>query len=53
MMRMGGPSPADADEEARAANAAIVGSTLTYFLVCGLIHISPYVLEQFGIEVTK
>jgi len=53
MMRMGNPSPADIDEEKRAANAAVVGTTLTYFIVCATIHMSPYILEQFGITVTK
>lgn len=53
MMRMGNPSPADIEEEKRAANAAVIGTTLTYFIVCATIHMSPYILEQFGITVTK
>ena len=53
MMRLGGPSPADAEEEARQANAAIVGTGLTYFAVCIAIHLSPYLIEQFGFEVCK
>ena len=53
MMRLGGPSPVDAEEESRAANAAVVGTSITYFLVCTAIHLSPYFLEQLGFEVTK
>ncbi len=52
MLRLGNAG-ADAEEEIRAANAAVAGTTLTYFLVCAAIHISPYLIEQFGFEVTK
>ena len=53
MLRLGNPSAADAEEERKAANAAVVGTALTYFMVCAAIHISPLILEQFGFEVTK
>ena len=53
MIRLGNPSPADAEEEKRAANAAVVGTGLSFFIVCAAIHISPYILEQLGFEVTK
>ena len=53
MMRLGNPSPADIEEEKRAADNAVIGTTLTYFIVCAAIHMSPYILEQFGLEVTK
>ena len=53
MMRLGNPSPADIDEEKRAANSAIIGTTFSYFILCAAIHVSPYVLEQFGFQVTK
>lgn len=54
MIRLGGnPSPADAEEEKKLANAAVIGTTVSYFLVCAAIHVSPYILEQLGFEVTK
>ena len=53
MLRLGNSSGADAEEERRAANAAVVGTALTYFMVCAAIHISPLILEQLGFEVTK
>jgi len=52
-MRLGNPSPADIEEERKAANNAVIGTTLSYFIVCAAIHMSPYLLEQFGFEVTK
>ena len=53
MMRLGNPSPVDVEEEKRAANNAVIGSVLSYFTICATIHVSPYILEQFGFEVTK
>ena len=53
MLRLGNTSGADAEEERRAADAAVVGTTLTYLLVCAAIHVSPFFLEQLGFEVTK
>jgi hypothetical protein len=49
----GGPSAADEAEEAKAANMAVVGTSLTFTMVCAFIHVSPYLLEQFGFQVTK
>ena len=47
---MGGPPP-DPKEEAKMANAAVIGNAVTFAAICLAIHVSPFFLEQLGFEV--
>ena len=54
MIRIGGGgSDNSAEEEQRTANLAVIGNGITFALTVLAIHISPYLLEQFGLEVVK
>jgi hypothetical protein len=53
MMRLGGPEGDSSEEDRRMANSAVIANVVTFAIAVISIHFSPYLLEQFGLEVVK